>query len=92
VKPLKLRIFQERLHGVGALSSCSVILSWASTTSSTCPGAWLAFNVWGGSGECVDVLVGVVSTPSLVSMGVEVVQQEAVSATNSSSTSKCKSQ
>ena len=30
-------------------------------------------NVSGGSGECVDVLVGAVSTPPLVSTGVEVV-------------------
>ena len=49
-------------------------------------------NVSGGSGESVDVLVGVVSTPSLVSTGIEVVQQEAASATNLSSTPKCKSQ
>jgi len=48
-------------------------------------------NVSGGSGECVDVLVGAVSTPSLVSTGVEVVQQEAASATKLSSTPKCKS-
>jgi len=66
--------------------------SWASTTSSTCRGAQLASKVSEGGGGCVDAIVGAVSTPLLASTGVEVVQQEAASATNLSSTSKCKSQ
>ena len=48
--------------------------SWASTTSSTCRGARLAFNVSEGGGGCVDVIVGAMSTPSPVSTRLEAVQ------------------
>jgi len=49
-------------------------------------------NVSAGSGGCVHVLFGAVSTPSLASTGVEAVQQEPASAVILSSISNCKPQ
>jgi len=50
-----------------------LFFSWASTTSSTCPGARLAFNVSERGVGCVDGIVGAVSTPSPVSKIIEAV-------------------
>jgi len=68
-----------------------LFFSWASTTSSTCPGARLLFNVSERGAGCVDVIVGDVSTPSPVSKSIEAVHLELATPSIFISTPKCKS-